>query len=596
MAFAHRAWAVVCFILVVAARVDARSLRRPSPIGARRTTLLDDEFHVDSFDVVDSKSEAVATRSILRDASSGEWSKWRYRSNDELAATLDDLHAGPCAGISKLTTIGTSAGGVAMRAMEISTSPGLEQAKPGIMLVGNMHGDEPVGRELIVRFARLLCIAHGGKDRSSGAGDLDEASKKLVDEAASIVDGARVFLVPTINPDGFKNKRRNNGNSKDLNRDFPDQFNDPSLPDGFDERQPETAAIMRYSQSVNATAALNFHEGALVANYPYDAISGTNRQAGYAKSPDDVAFKRLAKIYAKAHPSMATPANKEFPEGVTNGAKWYPLWGGMQDWHYIKTQTMDVTVEVNERKWPEAGQLSNLWSEHAPAIVSYVHAVTRKSLTGKVLDSADGISPVASAQLSVAGIDVPFIASSLGYYARFLAPGTHEVTASAPGYYSQTRSVTVDAESGGTLTISLRRLEDETPDTGNVQTFSKQKPSRVVETKKPVVNRNSAVDTNDPNYDPEKGGIVWNRGEPDEWVDDGTTTLDVANARIVYAPTPEGYVQPWGQGPDIGFLDAIVVALIVIGVCVWRWRKRRKARLAALREGVQLSNVKVTND
>ena len=49
-----------------------------------------------------------------------------------------------------------------MRAMEISTSPGLEQAKPGIMLVGNMHGDEPVGRELIVRFARLLCIAHGG--------------------------------------------------------------------------------------------------------------------------------------------------------------------------------------------------------------------------------------------------------------------------------------------------------------------------------------------------------------------------------------------------------------------------------------------------
>jgi hypothetical protein len=36
--------------------------------------------------------------------------------------------------------------------------------------------------------------------------------------------------------------------------------------------------------------------------------------------------------------------------------------------------------------------------------------------------------------------------------------------------------------------------------------------------------------------------------------------------------------------------------LVVIGVCIWRWRKRRKARLLALREGVQLSNVKVTND
>jgi hypothetical protein len=28
------------------------------------------------------------------------------------------------------------------------------------------------------------------------------------------------------------------------------------------------------------------------------------------------------------------------PAALHNGAHWYPLWGGMQDWHYIVTGTM----------------------------------------------------------------------------------------------------------------------------------------------------------------------------------------------------------------------------------------------------------------
>ena len=349
-------WAALWCVLVLAARVDATSRGSLAPVTHRR--LADDE-------------SAKATGGDAK----GSWSEWRYRSNEELANAMDALHTGPCAGISKLTTIGTSVRGVEMRAMEVSTQPGVEQTKPGIMLVGNMHGDEPVGRELIIRFARLLCIAHerqrsaGGDEAGEGGLDkdpLDEASAKLLDEAAVVARRARVFLVPTMNPDGFSAKRRNNAASVDLNRDFPDQFNEPGLPARFDARQPETAAMMRFSEGVNATAALNFHEGALVANYPYDAISGTNRKAGYSKSPDDAAFRRLAKVYARAHPTMATAANEEFPEGITNGARWYPLWGGMQDWHYLKTQTMDVTVEVNERKWPDESSLVRLWTEHAP--------------------------------------------------------------------------------------------------------------------------------------------------------------------------------------------------------------------------------------
>lgn len=37
---------------------------------------------------------------------------------------------------------------------------------------------------------------------------------------------------------------------------------------------------------------------------------------------------------------MAT--SKEFQGGITNGAQWYPLYGGMQDWNYMAADCMEV--------------------------------------------------------------------------------------------------------------------------------------------------------------------------------------------------------------------------------------------------------------
>lgn len=67
-------------------------------------------------------------------------------------------------------------------------------------------------------------------------------------------------------------------------------------------------------------------QGAIVANYPWDGTE--DRQTHYSESPDDKAFIHLARVYAEAHATMSGSA--EFPGGITNGAHWYPLWGGMQ--------------------------------------------------------------------------------------------------------------------------------------------------------------------------------------------------------------------------------------------------------------------------
>lgn len=51
-----------------------------------------------------------------------------------------------CSKIARVFSIGKSAEGRDLWALEIASSPGLEQAKPRAKYVANMHGDEPSGR------------------------------------------------------------------------------------------------------------------------------------------------------------------------------------------------------------------------------------------------------------------------------------------------------------------------------------------------------------------------------------------------------------------------------------------------------------------
>ena len=51
-------------------------------------------------------------------------------------------------------------------------------------------------------------------------------------------------------------------------------------------------------------------------------------------TPDDKTFVEISKLYAKRHTNMHQGKGlcyeDDFPEGITNGAKWYIVKGGMQ--------------------------------------------------------------------------------------------------------------------------------------------------------------------------------------------------------------------------------------------------------------------------
>ena len=75
-----------------------------------------------------------------------------------------------------------------------------------VKLVGNIHGDEVVGRELLLGLAEGLCTGWAEQR----------------EDVLRLLRSTEVHLLPSLNPDGFVLKTRNNANDRDLNRGFPD--------------------------------------------------------------------------------------------------------------------------------------------------------------------------------------------------------------------------------------------------------------------------------------------------------------------------------------------------------------------------------------
>jgi hypothetical protein len=248
--------------------------------------------------------------------------------------------------IAKLSSIGKSVEGRNLYVMKISDNVNVDEIEPEFKYISSMHGDEITGRELCVFLIEDILK---GYDKDT--------------KITALIDSTEIYIMPSMNPDGSAKTQRANANGFDLNRNFPDwKRGDPNQ---IQKQQPETKAIMQFQSERNFSLSANFHGGAVVVNYPWDNT--------YERHPLDQLVQDISLAYANLNSEMRN--SREFPRGITNGADWYKVYGGMQDWSYFWYGDLQITVELSEDKWPSYRSIPTYYQRNKASMIKYLELV-----------------------------------------------------------------------------------------------------------------------------------------------------------------------------------------------------------------------------
>lgn len=355
-----------------------------------------------------------------------------YHDYEELTAELEALAAAH-PGLARLENAGQSESRRNLWYMKAGARMDAHNGGPRTLLIANMHGDETAGRELMIYLLRDLLGGFGTDERIT-----------------RIMNGSQVFVMPSMNPDGFEDRQRWNGNYKDLNRSFPDFTDDPD--DSVNGRPSEVAAVMKMHDRYAFANSLNFHGGTVCFNMPWD--TKPNRPAS-EKFRDDAYMHSLARAYTSFNRTMRNNDGGTFDQGITYGYEWYEVDGGMQDWSIHFRDTTHATIELSYAKTVSEGSLATVWQENREAILDFLDRSTF-GIHLNVVDAATG-STIASRVEVTTSNSQRVVGFRSGVVHRMTPAGTWQVTVRSAGYAPVTIDITASHFNGTLQTVRLAR-------------------------------------------------------------------------------------------------------------------------------------------
>uniref|UniRef100_A0A672UMF7 Adipocyte enhancer-binding protein 1 n=1 Tax=Strigops habroptila TaxID=2489341 RepID=A0A672UMF7_STRHB len=374
-----------------------------------------------------------------------------------------------CPTITRIYNIGKSSRGLKIYAMEISDNPGEhETGEPEFRYTAGLHGNEVLGRELLLLLMQFLCK------------EFQDGNPRV----RSLVTETRIHLVPSLNPDGYELAREAGselGNwalghwteeGYDLFENFPDLASalwaaeDRKLvphkflnhhipiPEHYLAEDAtvavETRAVMAWMDKNPFVLGANLQGGEKLVSYPFD----TARPISETPTPDHAIFRWLAISYASAHLTMSETfrggchtQDMTNAMGIVQGAKWHPRAGSMNDFSYLHTNCLELSIYLGCDKFPHESELQQEWENNKESLLTFMEQVHR-GIKGLVTDQQG--EPIANATIVVGGINHNIRTAGGGDYWRILNPGEYRVSARAEGYNPSVKTCSVLYDIGAT--------------------------------------------------------------------------------------------------------------------------------------------------
>ena len=306
----------------------------------------------------------------------------------------------------------------------IRLNNGQPDGKPRFLYSSTMHGDEVTGMMLMLRLIDEFCTS---------------TDPRIV----NILNNVDLFIFPLTNPDGtyyggnntMNSARRYNINGVDLNRNYKDYFSGDH-PDG-NAYALETQWTMQLAQDYLFTMSANYHGGAEVVNYPWDAV--------YTDHADKDWYEHISSEYVsntRAYSSsyMTSP----YSSGVTNGADWYVITGSRQDYENAYGECREVTIECSTTKKPSASTMPTYWNYNHTAMLALIEQCIN-GVHGFVYDASTN-APLQGVTVTVENHDnnlSKVTTHNVGDFHRPIKGGTYTFTFAKQDYHPQSVQVTV---------------------------------------------------------------------------------------------------------------------------------------------------------
>ena len=220
--------------------------------------------------------------------------------------------------LCKLFDLGLSSDNTTrMWALKISDNVGQEEDEPHVLLSAAIHGNERPSTEMA-----LYVIDH---------------ILKHPERHKNLINNTQIWIIPMLNSAGHSANTRANANRVDLNRGFPQNFDNPSLEDA----EPEIKNLLQNFFAVHdhVVAGIDLHTYGEVVLVPW---------ARSRKPPaDHEALNDLAKEMAAASRYRHMPI-VQFTRR--------PIFGGGADYRYGAHGTFYYGLELGRSHHPPAKQ------------------------------------------------------------------------------------------------------------------------------------------------------------------------------------------------------------------------------------------------